>query len=1042
MSVSDPFLKRPLLTLVVSVLILLAGLLSLANLDVENLPPIAPSRVSVSANYPGASAEVVEQGVTNLMERQLNSLERLETITSSSSANGARVQLSFRGNQGELDQINVQNEASLISRQLPQPVSRQGLRVRRSSSDLLMVLSFSDNTNTYSRAFISSWVDRQVREPLLRINGVGDVVLFGSSDLAYRLWLDATQLSRFELTIEDVKTALRRENVLAALGQVGDAPAPEGQQYTLPLRMEGRLRSQQELENLIVKPLGGGNSVRLQDLGTVSLGEERYGSIARNLDGQAAVAVGIYQRDGSNALAVSHSVEELLNQASLDFPPGLEVETIVDYASNVQESINQAIAALRDAVLLVFAVLLLGLGNWRLALITAVAIPVALVGSFTVLKLSGGTLNAFTLFGLVLATGVVVDDAIVVSEDIGRRISGGAPPFRAAREAMNELSSAVIATSLVLIVVFLPVLVMPGSLGRLYQPLAVVISSTILFSTINALSFTPVASAVLLGRSFGPKPKQAERLQRWLSRSSQWLDALQQPYQRLLERTLRRRRLVLSLLGAGLLITAIGLRALPTGFVPQEDGGQIRGVVVLPEGASLERTQNAMERVQQAVATEPLVRYGNFYAGRSFGDSAPNKGIFFLRLKPLNQRSKSTSDVVERLNPALQQAMAGDGRVILSQPQPVRGFGSEGGISLNLLDVSGGRLSLQQFGDEADDFIAVAMASGRFERVGTRFSANAPSLEVIPDRQQLAAVGVSLEEVVAVIGDSFGSTYVNDTFSDARVRRVIVQLQGGDRSSPADVLRLLVRNRDGTLIPLSNLVRLEPTTGPTSINHSELSRAISIRAQAKRGVSSGQAMATLERVQQQRNSPITELQFTGLSLEEQRAGGGTWKLFGLGLLVVYLLLAALYESAIDPVIILITVPLALLGVVLGLATRGLFLDVYGQVGILVLISLAAKNGILIVEFANQRVKRGVAVATAIREAASLRLRPILLTGVSSLAGFLPLVLATGAGAARSISIGTVAFSGLLASTALSLLVLPVVYEIVKSWEMKRTQKLG
>ena len=1042
MSVSDPFLKRPLLTLVVSLLILLAGLLSLASLDVENLPPIAPSRVSVSANYPGASAEVVEQGVTNLMERQLNSLERLETITSSSSANGASVQLSFRGNQGELDQINVQNEASLISRQLPQPVSRQGLRVRRSSSDLLMVLSFSDSSNTYTRAFISSWVDRQGREPLLRINGVGDVVLFGSSDLAYRLWLDATKLSRFELTIEDVKTALRRENVLAALGQVGDSPAPEGQQYTLPLRMEGRLRNQQELENLIVKPLGGGNSVRLQDLGTVRLGEERYGSIARNLDGQAAVAVGIFQRDGSNALAVSRSVEELLNQASLDFPPGLEVETIVDYASNVQESINQAIAALRDAVLLVFAVLLLGLGNWRLALITAVAIPVALVGSFTLLKLSGGTLNAFTLFGLVLATGVVVDDAIVVSEDIGRRISGGAKPFRAAREAMDELSGAVIATSLVLIVVFLPVLVMPGSLGRLYQPLAVVISSTILFSTINALSFTPVASAVLLGKSFRPAPKQVERLRRALARSSQWLDALQQPYQRLLERALRRRRLVLSLLGAGLLITAIGLRALPTGFVPQEDGGQIRGVVVLPEGASLERTQSAMQRVQQAVATEPLVRYGNFYAGRSFGDSAPNKGIFFLRLKPLQQRSTSTSEVVERLNPALQRAMAGDGRVILSQPQPVRGFGSEGGISLNLLDVSGGRLSLQQFGDEADDFIAAAKASGRFERVGTRFSANAPSLEVIPDRQQLAAVGVSLEEVVAVIGDSFGSTYVNDTFSDARVRRVIVQLQGSDRSSPGDVLRLLVRNRDGRLIPLSNLVRLEPTTGPTSINHSELSRAISIRAKPKRGISSGQAMATLERVQQQRNTPTTELQFTGLSLEEQRAGGGTWKLFGLGLLVVYLLLAALYESAIDPVIILITVPLALLGVVLGLAARGLFLDVYGQVGILVLISLAAKNGILIVEFANQRVKRGIAVSAAIREAASLRLRPILLTGVSSLAGFLPLVLASGAGAARSISIGTVAFSGLLASTALSLLVLPVVYEIVKTWEQKRTQKLG
>ena len=431
---------------------------------------------------------------------------------------------------------------------------------------------------------------------------------------------------------------------------------------------------------------------------------------------------------------------------------------------------------------------------------------------------------------------------------------------------------------------------------------------------------------------------------------------------------LRRRRGTLAVLVLGLLLTGLGLRALPTGFIPQEDVGQIRGVLLLPEGASLARSQAAMRKLQEVVAQEPLIRTGNFYAGRSFGDSAPNKGIFFLRLDYLSERgtspANSTSAVLDRLGPKLRQALNGEGQVFLTQPLPVRGFGSEGGISLNLLDVSGGAMSLQQFAQEAEAFSKAAMATGQFRRVGTRFSANAPSLQVVPDREQMAAVGVNLQELVSVIGDSFGSTYVNDTFEDARVRRILVQLEGDDRSRPEDILRLTVRNNDGELIPLSTLVRLEPTTGPTSITHAELSRSISIRAALRPGVSSGQAIALLDQVQANRNSPVTELMFTGLSREEQRAGGGTWQLFGLGLLVVYLVLAALYESAIDPLVILVTVPLALLGVVVGLASRGLFLDVYGQVGVLVLISLAAKNGILIVEFANQLRSAGKTVREA------------------------------------------------------------------------------
>ena len=1038
MSVSDPFLKRPLLTLVISVLIVLAGLVSLRGLQVENLPPIAPSKVTVRATYPGAGAEVVEQGVTTLLERQLNSLERLDSLRSSSSANGASVELTFSEGSGELNQINVQNEASLVTRQLPQPVIRQGLQVRRTSTDLLMVLSFSEDGQNYSQQFISSWVDRHLRDALLRLPGIGEVTLTGSSNLAYRLWLDPNKLDRFKLTINDVSAALQRENVLAALGQVGDAPSPTSQQYSLPLRMEGRLRSKKELEQLIVAPLGGGNSVQLGDLGRVSLGEESYSTTANNLKGQPAVALSIYQRDGSNALELSRQVEKLLEHTRPDFPPGLTVQTIVDVADNVRESIHQALDALRDAVLLVFAVLLLGLGNWRLALISASAVPVSLLGSFTLLRAFDGSINTLTLFGLVLATGLVVDDAIVVSEDIGRRIELGETPGNAARHAMEELGGAVIATSLVLVVVFLPVLLMPGSVGRLYQPIAVVIGSSILLSMVNALSFTPVAATVLLGRKPGSEPRQLAKLQRFLKRTEGWLIALQHPYQRALEGVLGQRRLVVIGLLVGLLVTGFGLRSLPTGFIPQEDDGQIRGVLVLPEGASLVRTQLAMERIRKVVAKEPLIRTGNFYPGRSFGDSAPNKGVFFLRLQPLekrgNGRSNSTSAVMDKLNPQLRKALRGAGKVNLSQPPPVRGFGSEGGLELELLDVSAGGLSLGQFAEQAQDFIQQAEATGQFERVSTRFNADAPALQLIPDRQRMAAVGVNLDQVVSVLGDSFGSSYVNDTFEDERVRRIVVQLEGQARSRPEDVLRLNVRNNKGDLIPLANLLRLERGYGPTSINHSEQNRAIAIQALPKAGISSGQAIATLEGVQATRNSPVTELNFSGLTREERKAAGSTWLLFGLGLAVVYLLLAALYESAVDPLVILVTVPLGMLGVVIGLASRGLFLDVYGQVGVLVLVSLAAKNGILIVEFANQRVKEGQPVSTAIREAANLRLRPILLTAVASLAGFLPLVLAQGAGAASRISIGTVVFSGLLVSTALSLFVLPVIYELVKSWE--------
>ena len=1037
-SIAEPFLRRPVLTLVISLLILLAGLSSLPSLQVENLPPIAPSRVTVRASYPGAGPEVVEQGVTALLEKQLNGLERLDTIRSTSSFSGSTITLAFEGGDPELNQINTQNESTVVTRQLPPQVARFGVQVRRSSDDLLLVVSFSAERGTYSDTFLTGWVDQVVRDRLRRVPGVSDVSLFGGSSLAFRLWLDPARLQEHNLTILDVRQALQAQNVLAALGQSGDAPAPADQLTTLPLRMEGRLRSPEEFEQLVVARSDNGGVILLRDLGRVSLGTESYDTIATNLAGDSAVALGVYQRDGSNALEVRQALSQALETLEPRFPPGVAMEVIVDEARTVRTSIDRALEALRDSVLLVFAVLLLGLGNSRLALITAAVVPISLLGSLSLLRASGGSINTLSLFGMVLASGLLVDDAIVVSEDIGRRIERGTPALRAAREAMAELGGAVIATSLVLVVVFLPVLGLEGSLGRLYAPIAITICGAIAISTLNAISLTPVASSWLLR----PGQREPSALVRITDVSRRALEGLEAPYGRWLERVLRRRRLVLALLLSGLLLTGLALRARPTAFIPQEDTGQLRGVVILPDGMALGRTQQALDQVRRIARSEPLIASANFYAGRSFGDSSPNKGQAFLRLKPVEQRSRpeqSSAAVAERLNDKLRRGVRG-AVVQLSEAPSVRGFSSEGGIELELLDTSSGQLSLEAFEAEVREFLAEAQelrVHGRpaFERVSTRFTTAAPQLRLIPDRLRMASLGVDLSALVDTLGASFGSDYVNDSFESDQVRRVIVQLDGRSRRNAGDVLALPVRSRDGRLIPLAQVVRIDQSSGPTVINHTGLVRSISVRALPAPGVSTGQAMALLQRLHGQRADAALGLEWAGLAREEAKAGGGNLRVFSLGLLVMALVLAGLYENLLDPLIILVTVPLAMLGAVVGLALRGLALDVYGQMGLLVLASLAAKNGILIVEFANQRLGQGMTLAQAIHGAAVARLRPILLTAISSLAGFLPLVFASGSGAVSRMSIGTVVFSGLLVATALSLFVVPALYSLIKGWEL-------
>jgi hydrophobe/amphiphile efflux-1 (HAE1) family protein len=894
-----------------------------------------------------------------------------------------------------------------------------------------MILGFSHPQDQYVPTFLTGWLDQSLRESLLTTPGVGDVVVFGGSELSFRIWLDPQRLEQAHLTVTDVTQALAEQNVLAAIGSIGASPAPSGQLISLPVEAEGRLRSQDEFENLVLRQFDNGGLLRLKDVGRVVLGQKSYGRSAMNLQGEQSVAVGVYQRDGGNALQVSRSIKDQLQQLESNFPPGVELSLIVDVADTVQANLNRTLSTLRDAVVLVLLVLVLFLGRWRLAMIPGIAVPVALIGSLVVVRLSGSELNSLILFGLVLATGIVVDDAIVVSEDIASRIERGEDPQQAAENAMAELASAVVATSLVLAAVFIPVLLIPGSVGRLYQPIALAIGGAILFSTLNALSFTPMATARVLGTWGGGLPKAIQGLSAALQGG---MTRLQRRYERLLRHWLKHSQLVAVLLVIGLIGTGAGLATIPTAFIPDEDQGQIRGYFTLPEGASLERTVNVMDQIRRVVIKDPLIRTGNFYAGNSFGQSGEDRGSFYLRLAPIQERTKpnQSSQAIQR---RLSQAMQSDipsARVIVTTPPTVRGFNSESGLVVELLDRSGGQLSLPEFEAVAQRFIATAKASGQFERVSTRFDASSARWRLELDRDQIAALDLDYGATLREIGTAIGGRYVNDTYEGGRVRSIYVQLEGQERNSPADLTSLMVRNRQGEMISVASVAQLTREEGANSISHYGLNRAIRITAVPGRNVSSGQAIQTLERSGEQIGGNNIGLAFTGLAKEEQKAQRVTWLLFGLGVLVVYLLLAGLYESFVDPFIILLTVPIALMGALIGLKLRGLPLDVYGQMGLLVLISLAAKNGILIVEFANQRVAQGIRIKEAILGAAVKRMRPILLTATTSLVGFLPLLIASGSGSASRISIGTVVFSGLLMSTWLSLFVIPAAYLFVKS----------
>jgi HAE1 family hydrophobic/amphiphilic exporter-1 len=1023
----DFFIKRPVFATVCALLIVLVGGICIPLLPVAQYPDISPTQIDVRANYTGASAEVVENAVTTILERQINGVEGMKYMASSSSNDGtSNIVITFDASRDkDLAAVDVQNRVAIAEPQLPEAVKQTGVQVTKQSTNILMGIGFYSENNQYDNTFLSNYADLYLVDALKRLSGVGDVRIFGERKFAMRLWLDPTKLASRGLTAEDVATALRQQNLQVGAGTIGQPPAPKNQQYQINLRALSRLTDASQFENLVVKTGSDGTLVRLKDVGRAELGAENYSTFLRYRQ-QDAVGIGIYQLPGSNALDVAHEVRAEMAKLAKQFPPGMTYQVAFDTTRYVEASMGEVYKTLFEAIALVVLVIFVFLQDWRTTLIPAITIPVSLIGTFAFIKVFDFSINSLTLFGLTLATGLVVDDAIIVVENIVRLIQDkGLPPRQAASQGMAELFGAVIATSLVLMAVFVPVAFFPGTTGKLYQQFALTIAFSIALSTFNALTLSPALSALLLRR----QPSQGSR---WFAPFNRGLDWTRRTYERSLQKLARTRSLVVGLFLLLLALTGWLYLKVPTAFLPEEDQGYFITLVQAPEGVSLNYTSQVMTQVEQQILKQPEV-VGTFAVGGfSFSGSTANNGIIFTTLKPWDERKKpdqSAMAIVAKLWGGFSGIT--EARVIPVNPPSIQGLGAVGGFEFQLQDRQSGG-SLDTLVQSMFGMIQQANQTPGLQAVFSTFAANSPQMLVEVNRNKAEALGVPVQDVFNTLQTLMGSEYVNDFELDRRTYRVYVQADQQFRANPEDVGQLQVRSRTGEMIPLSSLVTLTPTTGAQTINHFNLFRSIAITGSAAPGFSSGQAIQSMEQVASKVLLPTQGYEWSGASLEELVAGAQAPLIFGLGLIFVFLVLAAQYESFVDPLIILLAVPLAILGALLAVMLRGMANDVYSQIGLVMLIGLSSKNAILIVEFANQLRERGLATTKAAIEAAQERLRPILMTSFSFILGILPLVNPSGAGAASRRSVGTTIAGGMLVSTILSLFIVPILYIVISN----------
>lgn len=1024
------FIDRPIFSSVLSIIIVILGLVSLQNLPVAQFPQITPPMIQIEADYPGASAEVVAESVARPIEIQLPGIDNLLYYESTSTNDGhMTMKLTFEiGTDIDIAQVQTQNRQRLAEPQLPDEVKRQGITVKKMSPDLLTVIALSSTDPQHDTVFLSNYTLLRILDNVKRLPGVGDAIVFGGQNYSMRLVLDPVRMAQLNLTPTEIAAVVREQNRDFPAGRIGREPTSEKTELTIPVITHGRMSEVKEFEDMIIRAYPDGSMVRMRDVARVELGAQSY-DLQGRWNGKPNTFVLTFLSPGANALDTARRIKEEMDSLTTSFPAGVSYDIPYDTTKFVEVSIKEVIKTLAEALLLVILVVFVFLQSWRATLIPALAAPISLIGTLAGMDALGFSINTLTLFGMVLAIGIVVDDAIVVVENVERHMTeGGLSPRDAANKAMEEVTGALIAIVLVLTAVFLPVGFLGGITGQLYKQFAITIAMSVAISGFVALTLSPALCALILKPSHGAP----NRFWQMFNRSFGWLE---NRYVGTVAVALKRYLLTLAIFFA-LIMVVIGLfRTIPGSFLPEEDQGYLINVLQLPEGASLARTLEVLEKVERYFLSIPAVHSTDTLAGQNFvfGTRGANQATMFVPLHHWDERQGADEKVQSLIGAAFQEfAKIPEAMILAFNAPSIPGLGSTGGFTAQLQDPGGGDFA--KFAAVAQEFVGKATEHPAIAFANTNFRISTPRLYATVDRERAKALGVPVSEVFDTMQAFFGNLYVNDFVKYGRVYRVQTEALPEYRSNPDDISKIYVRARTGdmqTMIPLDSVVTTEFNSGPDPVTHFNGFNSALVMGSAAPGYSSGEALEALQQIADEILTPHGfAIDWSGISLQERKASGQSVYVFAFALLMVFLVLAALYESWSIPFAVILAIPFGLLGALLAIWTRGLTNDIYFQIGLVTLIGLAAKNAILIVEFANQRRAEGLSLTDAALEAARLRFRPIIMTSLAFILGVFPLVIATGAGAASRNSIGTGVFGGMLAATFLAIFFVPLFFALI------------